>query len=191
MSILTVRILFFCLVPVGIYLLINGIRLIRKILNSEKLIELPLNESEGKFFVAKAGKYAIWQKGKIFTKTPLKDFHPEIIDLQSGTTVQLSPTLMRITSNSFSESQMELYTFDADTGNYLLKMEPGSAISTFESTLSNFIPLITADRSDYYILIREKVSVGYLFSGILLLIISFGAIVGGLIFGSLAHQLFN
>jgi hypothetical protein len=190
MSLLTIRILFFCLVPLGIFLLIKGIRLLRKSFTGELLLEISLEQKEGDFLIAKQGEYAIWQKGKIFMKTPLASIRPVIYDNQSKEAVHLYPAMMRIRSNSFSKSQMEIYTFHATPGNYSLKLERGSSISAPEKFITGLIPAKEVEPSEYFILIREKQPVIYLVAGILMTILSAGCLLCGIIFGTLAEQLF-
>lgn len=52
MTVTTIQGLFFCLIPLGIFLLIKGIPKIIKSFNGKILLEMPLAEKSGQFFWA-------------------------------------------------------------------------------------------------------------------------------------------
>lgn len=64
--ILYYRIFFFCLMPIGVYILIKGIKLIRGSFNGKLISETPYSQKIANFSVEEKGIYAVWQKGPIF-----------------------------------------------------------------------------------------------------------------------------
>jgi hypothetical protein len=72
MSLILYRVLFFCMVPFGIFILVKTIRMLKGVFSGEVIAEIPFTQKEVKFEIVKPGIYAIWQKGQLFRKTPVR-----------------------------------------------------------------------------------------------------------------------
>lgn len=53
-----------CLIPIGAFLLVKGIRFSQKSLNGRVLLEIPYLQANGQFTIVKAGYFSIWAKRK-------------------------------------------------------------------------------------------------------------------------------
>ncbi len=71
-----IRVLFFCLVPIGIYLLVVSIGLVRKGFGGKIIVELPFATRRVNFSIPKPGSYSIWQKAPLLQKVPVDAFKP-------------------------------------------------------------------------------------------------------------------
>ena len=70
--------LFFCMIPLGILILIFSIRLLQKAFSGEIILEIPYSQKSAELMISKSGYYSIWHKGQFFRKAPLDEFRPEI-----------------------------------------------------------------------------------------------------------------
>lgn len=189
MEIMYWRILFFCLIPIGIFLLVKGIRLVRKTLNGTVLLEIPYLQKTGQFTVVKAGYFSIWQKGSLRKQTPINQFKPYIVNDQTNELVKLSFSLMRPQVNGFSVGRMEICSFFALPGNYRLELREGSSVSKLEGLLTKVAVFGKVDLTKYFIQIRA--SQFFLLTILAVIVIVLGAlgVIGGLILGLLADQI--
>lgn len=190
-SIVVIRILFFCLIPIGIFILYRGIKILRCAFNGELLLELPYLKQVGEFTILKSGTYAVWQKGEAFKKTPLSKFGTHIYEKSNQQEIKLSHSLLSPHSNDFSNGRMEIYTFYATPGVYELKLTEGSSASGIQSVIAKLIPLPNADLSKYFIQIRESQSQWLTLLGIPIIILGGCGVIGGFALGILADQIFK
>jgi hypothetical protein len=184
-----IRILFFCLVPVGIYLLILSIGMVRKGFNGAILVEIPFAARRVNFTIPKPGDYAIWQKAPLFQKVPVDTFKPVITHQSTGEKAMLSASFSRASSNDGSTGSMELFTFPARAGDYTLELTEGSSISALESMVGKAIPTKKVNAGQYFVQVRENPPFYYAIVGIPLIVVSGLLIVGGFVLGMLAHQM--
>lgn len=186
-----IRVLFFCLVPIGIYLLVVSIGLVRKGFNGKIIVELPFATRRVNFSIPKPGSYSIWQKAPLLQKVPVDAFKPVITRQSTGEKVPLSASLSRASSNDGSTGRMELFTFPAVAGDYTLELTEGSSISALERFAVKAIPAREVAPGQYFIQVRENPPFYYSVVGIPLIVVSGLLIVGGFVLGLLAHQLFR
>ena len=189
-----VKTAFFSLVPIGIFFLINSIRLLGKAFNGQVLLEIPYPTKSARFAILKRGSYSIWQKGQLFRKTPVDQFKPAVFDDTTGEKILLYPSLGTSVNNG-STGRMALFDFTADVGNYRIELTEGSGISKVESVVSNLFtrvfPVKPVDASQYFIQIRESQPFYVTLVCVPLVILSSLCIVGGAIAGFLADQIFK
>jgi hypothetical protein len=184
-----IRVLFFCLVPVGIYLLVVSIGLVRKGFGGKIIVELPFATRRVNFSIPKPGSYSIWQKAPLFQKVPVDAFKPVITRQLTGEKVPLSASFSRASRNDGSTGRMELFTFPAAAGDYTLELTEGSSISALERFAGKAIPAREVAPGQYFIQVRENPPFYYSVVGIPLIVVSGLLIVGGFVLGLLAHQL--
>ncbi|MGJ1286119.1 hypothetical protein ACR79P_09740 [Sphingobacterium spiritivorum] len=189
MTLLSLQILFFCLIPIGVFILIRGIQLIRKTFNGKIVLEIPYVQKAGTFAVTKAGNFSVWQKGEIFKRTPVDKFRLHICEKSENQEIKLNPSLLRPQTNDFSTGRMELYRFYAPVGSYSVELNEGNTVSNFESAVTNAIPLPSADLSKYSIQIRESQSLIATIVAIPMILLGIFGTVGGLVLGLLADQI--
>ena len=190
MSVLSIRILLFLIVPVGIFTVFKAIKLLRSAFNGDVLLALPYHDSVGSFTVSKSGVYSIWHKGPVFKKTPLAKFRPHISSTSTGKDIKLNPSILSPRSNNFATGRMELFTFRAEIGHYELKLVSGTSTSRLQAIVGNAIPLADIDLSLYSIEVKESQSQIITILAIPLLLLGILGIVGGLIVGLLDENFF-
>jgi hypothetical protein len=189
MSLIIFRILFFCLVPVGIFILVKAIRMLKGVFNGEVLAEIPFTQKEVRFEVKKAGVYAVWQKGRLFQRTPVDKFALQIHREPSGEQVPLHISIFRPHLNGMDTGRMEMNRFSAEPGSYLLQIVEGSSVSFFERVFSSVIPGKPVNYSEYFIQVRESRPVYYILAAIPLFTLCGFCIIGGFVAGLLAPDI--
>jgi len=85
---------------------------------------------------------------------------------------------------------MELYRFYAPGGRYIFNLAEGSSITKAEKKLIDLTPAKRVDPDKYFIQVRESQSRLVLAAGIILITLSGLCIIGGLVLGILAKQIF-
>ena len=191
MNLILIRILFFCLIPIGIFILVKAIQLFRKTFNGKLIIEIPYLQNGGKFSVTKAGNFAIWQKGQMFKRTPVDKFKLHIVEQLTKEEIKLYFSILRPHTNNFSTGRMELYRFYAPIGNYQIEFREGSNVSKLESLVSSIIPVKSVDLAKCFIEIRESQSQLMTFLAIPMILLGMFGTIGGLVLGILADQIFK
>lgn len=190
MSVLTYRILFFTLIPLGLLILIKAIRILISAFNGKILLQLPYNDNVGAFTITKAGFHSIWQKGPMLKKTPLAKFRPQIRNTVTGEVIDLYRSLMAPRSHGFSTGKMEIFTFHAPKGDYEMSLVAGYSISGLQRLVGNAIPLAEMDTTKYSLEIRESQSQFLTFLTIPMILLGVAGMAGGLVLGLIADQIF-
>lgn len=190
MSLLTYRILFFTLVPIGLLILIKAVKILISASNGQVLLQLPYNDNIGAFTITKAGYHSIWQKGPILQKTPLAKFRPHIRNTVTGEVIPIHRSIMSPRSNSFSNGEMEIFTFHAPKGEYEMSLVTGSSISSVLRLVGNALPLPDMDTSKYSLEVRESQSQFLTFLAIPMILLGVAGMAGGLVLGLIADQIF-
>lgn len=190
-----ISLMFFCIViPFGIYLAFLAYRLGKKIFNPHIILEMPFKDKEAVFYLEKSGRYSIWQKGKLFSKTPVDQFKPQIVNLDSNRVIPLSRSILRPSINGTSMGSMELFNFKATSGNYKLEIVEGSSVFLIESILTKSLSSALPQNyhlDKYSLLIRKRLNPFLIFGLVWLIILSIGLIVGGLTMGLAAEKIFT
>jgi len=114
-----IQVLFFCLIPVGIVILIFSIRFVQKTFSGKIIPEIPYYQKSAEFILTYPGKYSIWHKGLFFSKAPSDEFKPEIINKSTGQKLTLSSLLFRANENKGKIDRMMLYLFSAPAENLI------------------------------------------------------------------------
>lgn len=194
---LLIKIACFSVVPIGGFLLVRGLRMVRNVFSGNVLAELPFTAKRqaigADFSVVRKGTYAIWKKGRLFTVVPLSQFVPRISHQPTGSQLTLHRSLFRVSSNDGTTARTELFTFSAEAGRYQLTLVDGASISRLEHRLSKFLTALfkPAAPDEYVIQIRESQPVHYVLAGFLMLLLGGICIIGGLIAGFLSEQIFG
>lgn len=191
MSLIIFRIIFFCLIPIGILILVKTIGLLKGIFSGEILAEIPFTKKEVLFKVAKPGVYAVWQKGLLFQRTLVDKFRLEITTEPAGEKLDLSASLFNPHINGFDTARMEMSRFSADIGTYKLRLVEGSSASIFEKLFCKLFPAKSINYSQYFIQVRESRPIYYMIAAIPLFTISAFCIIGGLVAGFIAPVILN
>jgi hypothetical protein len=184
------KILFFCLIPVGTLVLIFSIRLMKKTFFGNQILEIPYSQKSAEFILPVSGTYSIWHRGQFFRKAPLDEFIPEIVSQSTGSKIHLSSLLLRPNQNNGKNARMELFRFSAPAGKYTLKIIPGSSISGVENSIINLLPVRMVDYDKYFIQVRESQPTFFVIVAIVLIALAGFCIIGGFVLGLLADQIF-
>ncbi|SDE87822.1 hypothetical protein SAMN05216464_110157 [Mucilaginibacter pineti] len=190
MNLMLLRVLFFCLVPIGIFILVKTIRMLKGVFSGEVITEIPFTQKDVVFDIIRPGVYAIWQKGQLFRRTPVDKFKLQINKVPSGENVSLPRSFFSPHLNGMSTARMEMNRFSAQSGTYRLTIVEGSSVSVFEKIALSLFPAKPVDYSQYFIQVRESRPVYYMIAAIPLFVLSAFCMIGGLVAGFLAPQIF-
>jgi hypothetical protein len=190
MQIIVLRIFLFCLIPIGILILIKTIKILKKSLNGDVILEMPLIKKNAQFIITKAGVYSIWQKGQYFRKMPKEKIKPVIYNELTMDRISLIPSIFRPNSNDGITFKMELFRFSVPEGKFRIEITEGSSVWKLESIISSLVPVKMVDYDKYYIQIRESQPIYFVIMGIILMSLAGFLIIGGLVAGILADQIF-
>jgi len=187
------RILAFCMIPVGIYLLVKTIQMIKKTFNGTILLEQPFDQKQASFQVISPGQFAIWQKGKLFRKTPVGDFKIQILD-EKGAIVKLNTTYFNLYVNGWDTGRTQLKSFSAVAGTYTLKILDLPDADLIAGFLQNVLhrialPIRPVDHSKYFIQIRESQPIYFFLIAIPLFTLSAFLMILGFIAGVVGPQI--
>ncbi|SFE34617.1 hypothetical protein SAMN02910327_00961 [Peptostreptococcaceae bacterium pGA-8] len=153
--------LFCLLIPIGISLLILSIKYVIRLVNAEIVYEMPCTDNEGAFTIKGDGRYGPWISGKLFTKSPIGEFGFKVINQHTGKEIQLSSILLRSKVNGFKTGRMELYSFRAEKGTYIISLNgEASARDKTGASVRNSINRQFVDYNSYSVQIRNHIS-GY------------------------------
>ena len=186
MSLIIYRVLFFCLVPLGIFILVKAIIMLRGVFSGKILAEIPLTVKEAKFEIIEPGVYAVWLKGSMFKRTPVDKFVLELFKEPMGQQVDLPGSLFSPYVNGFDSGRMEMNRFSAEVGSYCLKQVAGSQITGLEAFFTRLFPSGKVDYSKFFLQVRKSKPVYYIIAGIPLIMLSIACIFGGIISGIIA-----
>jgi hypothetical protein len=178
------------MIPAGILILILSIKILQKNFSGNIILEIPYSRKSTELIITESGYYSIWHKGQFFRKAPLDEFRPEITNKSTGEKIKLSSLLLRSNTNNGKTARMELFRFSAPAGKYVLELAAGSSINLAENALLRILPVKMVDYDKYFIQIRETIPVFYVLVGIVLAAIAGLCMIGGLVFGILADQIF-
>jgi hypothetical protein len=182
------RILMFSMVPIGIFLLVKVIRMLKKTFNGKIIAEIPFQQKTSTFELVEPGHYAIWQKGQLFRKTPIGDFKLQIQD-ESGIIVRLKPTWFNVHKSGWDMGRTELKKFTAAAGKYTLAVLDQPSGNFLQKILKDTLPVKPLDQDQYFIQIRESQPVYYLLIAIPLFTLSGFLIIVGLVAGLAGPQI--
>ena len=174
------RNLCFLLIPMGIALLIFSIRNIIRFAKAELFFEMPCLEEEGRVHLPQ-GKYGIWLSGKKFTKSPLGKIGFQLVEEETGQSVNLFPSLMRPTVSGFKMARMELYSFQVEEGNYILSINgEGGVRDRIEASIGDLLIKKPVDLSSFTVQIRKGKSIAMFFLSVFGANIAVWMILGGI-----------
>lgn len=191
MSITLIRILLVCCIPIGIFILVKGIKLIRGGFNGQILQEMSYQQGMTEFTIQHSGYFSIWQRSPLLTRTPIDQFKPIIEDTKTQQQIDVNPAYLGARTNGFSEGRMEVFTFSAPAGKYLLKLVEGNNLSAIQSAIASIIPLGSIDLSKHFLQIRKSQSSLLTLAAIPVILLGAFGIIGGFVFALLADQLFK
>jgi hypothetical protein len=186
MTITLFRILFFCLVPIGIFILVKTIRMLKKLFTGQVIAEIPFTQKEVVFKINTKGIYALWQKGQLYRRTPVDKFRLRLVRDPAGEEVVLQPSFFRPYINGFDTGRMEMNRFSAESGSYRLTIAEGPDVSLFEKLVFRLFPAKPVDYNQYFIQVRESLPLYYMFISIPLFTLSAFCILGGFVAGFMA-----
>ena len=184
------QVIFFCLIPVGIVILICSIKFLNKAFNGDIVLEIPFSRKSAELILTKSGNYSIWHKGQFFRRAPLDEFRPEIVSKSTGEKIRLTSLLLRPNTNNGKTARMEIFRFSAPAGKYILELTEGSSITGIENWFIRQLPVKMVDYDKYFIQVRESTSLFFVLISIIILVVAGLCIIGGLVLGILADQIF-
>ena len=194
MNLIILKILFFICIPIGIFLLVAGIKLVYKVFNTKVIVETQMSEEGVSFEITKSGNYSIWIKAPIFRTNHLDKIKPKIYNQDNQKYIKLRYNFLRsqyTRSNNGSVGQMKLLTFKAEKGNYQLELVEGSSLHIpFEKQIVSSV-LKEADIAKCFIQVREDTPSFYGLSGVLLIVLGVGGSIAGFVLGLLTEKIWG
>lgn len=175
-SIKDFRYLLFLLVPVGIHLMVIGIKKVSGFAKAKMIYEMSVSSIDGNFRLEDGGKYDIWLSGKKYAVSPIYNLDIKLKNNATGKSVILYPDFFRTTTSSIKDFRVKLSTFDADRGSYNISLT--DSVEERENIINNR----GIDYKKFSIQIRENVNTATIFVGVLGIILGFMAIDVGLVF---------
>ena len=192
MSILMIRILLIAAIPLEIYILVKGIKILRKAFHGKIILEFPLAEFTSNFRLEKSGMYSIWWQAGFLTSIPVHLFKPKIINKNSIEVVSLNTSLLSPRTNNFDIARLEVYTFRTKKGDYSIEMVEGSSVNYFQTEVANYFSSNKKfDFSKIKIQIRESQSQFMTLLGIPICLIGGGGLLLSFVLSLLADQIFK
>ena len=191
MSLTIFRIFFFCLVPVGIFILVKAIRMLKHVFNGEVIAEKPFTDKQIHFEIKKAGVYAVWHRGRLFQRTAIDKFILKLFHEPSGELVSMGPSIFRPYLNSLDTARVETNRFYAEPGKYSIQIVEGSGVSFFERLFLKLFPDTPVDYSQYFIQVRESRPIYYMIGAIPLFALCGFCIIGGFVAGFMAPYILS
>jgi len=178
----------FSMIPLGKFLLVKVILMLKKTFSGKIIAEIPFHQKEAAFELTESGQYAIWQKGQLFRKTPVGEFSLQIQD-ENGNLVRLNPTWFRIHKNGWDTGRTELKKFKAPAGKFTLLILDQPDGNFFQKILKDNLPVKPVDQSQYFIQITESQPVYYFLIAIPFLTLSGFLIIVGMVAGLPGSQI--
>ena len=193
MNLITFKILFFICIPIGIFLLVAGIKIVYKVFNAKVIVETQMSEESASFEITKSGNYSIWIKAPVFRTNHLDKIKPKIYNQDNQKYIKLRYNFLRsqfTRSNNGSVGQLKLLTFKAEKGNYQLELVEGSSIHIpFEKQIDSVFK--EADIAKCFIQVRENTPTFYGLSGVLLIVLGVGGSIAGFVLGLLTEKIWG
>lgn len=132
MSLTLFRVLSFCLAPVGVFILMGAIRVLKGVFNGRVVAEIPFTRKDVESQISGPGVYGVWQEGRLFRKTPVYIFKLKLTDISTGTEVSMPKSFFSPYLNGLGTGRMEMYRFAVHRDMYRLTVTEGTGISLFE-----------------------------------------------------------
>jgi hypothetical protein len=189
MNIALIRVLFALLVPIGIFLLVKGIKLLLKFTGAKTLLKIPIYQGLASFTVNKDGKYAIWQSGRKLQRVPITMKSPVITNQQTGNRIGIYNTLSRVYVNDGSNGRIQVFTFTANAGTYNLELP--EATSNIELLYAGKALQTTSRTEAYFLEIKEHKPAYLLVFSILIILLAAACTITGFILAINTPQVFK
>ena len=190
MKIIIIKVLFFCLIPIGSVALYFSIKFLRKKFRGDLITEFSFLQNETNFVVDQPGNYAVWYKAVAFKKNILYTKKPRVINLKTKAELKIIISLFGARVNNFDTGVKEMYHFYAKKGEYTISLEDASKV---KRALYNGIPNLDEDSGDSKAMVQviKKHSSFFMLLSILAIVFSVLLIIGGFVIGLLANEIFS
>ena len=186
-----VRLVFVALVPLGVFVLIKAIKLIRVTFFGDILAEAKLSQQRVDLLLPAEGLYAIWLKGGRMQVPSGQSFRPTIWEKTTKAFVQLNPTLGQVRAHGSDVYRVQLFTFSAPAGSYTLEMGELPPVGKSAGALASLFASKASDPSTLVAQVRATKPFYYGVLGILLCVASGFLLLGGIIGSILADKIVN
>jgi hypothetical protein len=180
MTVTILRILFYGLMPMGVFILIMAIRQLRKSFFGKILVEIPFTQREAEIDIV-SGDYGIWQKGKLLKRTLFNRFDLQLVNVATGHTISLHNSFFAPHVNGFDTGRIEWKRFKVPIGRYHLRLIEQSSHTVSRGILSAFMPDRPVDYSQYWLQVRESQPAYSMIIAIPMIILAVACIFGGLV----------
>jgi len=187
----TLQILFFSGIPIGIFLLVVGIKMLRKFFSSQNTVmEIPLSDKTMDFEIIKQGRYAVWVKAPVFQKNHLDKVKLQLYNKDKQEYIKLWHIFVRPQSNNGSAGQLKYLFFRAEAGNYRAEIVEGSNICKTLIFIEKLMLILTlvysrfkeADMNKCFFQVRENTPPLYGLRGTLTTVLGGVSILVGIVF---------
>jgi hypothetical protein len=181
MTITILRILFYGLMPMGVFILIMAIRQLRKSFFGKILVEIRFTQREAEIDIVDSGDYGIWQKGKLLKRTLFNRFDLQLVNTATGHVISLHNSFFAPHVNSLDTGRIEWKRFNAPIGRYHLRLIEQTSHSISRGIFSALMSNNPVDYSQYWLQVRESQPAYFMIIAIPMIILSVACIFGGLV----------
>jgi hypothetical protein len=189
--VLFVRLVFVALVPLGVFVLVKAIKLIRATFFGDIVAEAKLSQEQADLLLPVEGLYAIWLKGGRLQVPAVQSLRPAIWEKTTKVLVQLDPTVGLVRAHGSEGYRVQLFTFSAPAGSYTLDMGELPAAGKSSGALASLFSSNASDPSTLVAQVRATKPFYYGVLGILLCVVSGFLLLGGIIGSILADKIVN
>lgn len=125
-------VLLYVSIPLGIFLLVKGIKMVRKVLAQDILMEMPMSKKTIDFEIQESGQYAVWVKVPVLKFNHLDKIKIAIYNKDTEKYVTLWKKVIGVKSNDGSVAQGKFLTFTVEAGNYKAELLEGTQLILLE-----------------------------------------------------------
>jgi hypothetical protein len=195
MNLQVLQILFFSCIPIGIFLFVKGIKMVRKFSNKNILMEMRLSDNSMDFAITKSGRYAVWVKAPVCKRNHLDKVKINIYNQNKQKYLKLWKNIFATQSNNGSVGQSKYLSFKAQAGNYKAELSEGTQLRIIERMLwviyQPILRLKEADINECFFQVRENTSPFYGLLSVLTIILGVGSAIAGFVLGLLTETIWK
>jgi len=189
--VLLARLAFIALIPLGIFLLIKAIKLIRASFFGDIIAEAKLVQQLVALAIPEEGLYSIWLRGSKSQVLSVEGFRPTIWENTTRLLVPLAATIGRMQASDSDGFRTKVFSFSASAGSYTLDVSELPTVPTVSGAVARFFTGKPIDPATLVVQVRKTKPTFYGVFGILLCIVSGFLLIGGIVFAIVIGEIIN
>ena len=189
--VLLARLAFIALIPLGIFLLVKAIKLIRASFFGDIIAEAKLAQKQIGLAISEEGLYSIWLRGSKSQVLSVEGFRPTVWENSTRRLLPLDATIGRMQASDSDGFRMKVFSFSASAGSYTLDTGELPKVPTVSGAVARFFAGKPIDPSTFVVQVRKTAPTIYGVFGILLCIVSGFLLIGGIVFASVIGEIIH